>query len=334
MGIRTLVPVIGLLSLGAFAAPNDDGSATTENTPTKDDAAQAASTVVPAPKPVIRHLPLSDLTTYEIGIRPDCPTTILLPSVPTSFQGTGFTRDPNQAAAVFLDYSAGATFFSVKPLLPGAEANLNLVIDGKIYNFHFYLSATPARAITFSKPTVIPEAQPTIRVSRSQLIRILDSAKSYHLIKDSVPELARTIEVSAPGNASYYPGFSVIVDYAYKFAQYDTIVFRVLFINERDKELTYSPGSLATRIGANVYFASIADAAGVVPAAHIEPVLDKDRKPILDAQGQPKLEKKTGQAFAYFAITGNPDGTRARISLANTFNILVDEASPNAPATR
>lgn len=332
MGIRTLLPVISLLSVGALAAPTDQDAATTESAPVENPAARGYP--VPTPKPVIRHLPLSDLTTYEIGIRPDCPTTILLPTVPTSFQGTGFTRDPNTAAAVFLDYAPGATFFSVKPLLPGAEANLNLVIEGKIYNFHFFLSPTPARAVTFTKPTTIPEAQSTVRVSRSQLVRILDNAKTYHLVKDSVPELARTIEVSAPGTASYYPGFSVIVDYAYKFTQHDTLVFRILFINERDTDLTYSPGSLAARIGANVYFASIADASGFVPAARVEPVLDKDRKPVLDDQGRPRKEKKPGQAFAYFAITGNPDGTRARISLANIFNILVDEASPNAPLTR
>jgi hypothetical protein len=30
-----------------------------------------------------------------------------------------------------------------------------------------------------------------------------------------------------------------------------------------------------------------------------------------------------GQAVGYFAITGNPDGTRANLSLKNNFNVLV-----------
>lgn len=302
MGLRGYLPLIALALVTASAAE--------------------------LPKGLIRQLPLNERTVYDVGIHPNIPTTILLPSVPTTFQGTGFTRSRDRAAPVYLDYTEGTSFFSVRPLLPGAVADLNAIIDGKIYAFRFYLSEDPTRSLTLllDSPRVNGAAR-SIHLKRSTLLQMLDDVKSYFVIKDQYPEMQRNIEVSAPGTVIDYPSFRLVVDQVFKFPEHDTIIFRIIFLNDSQQPMLYAPASLAVRIGTNDYFASFADASGDVPPA--------TAISFKNAKGETATEKRPGQSFAYFAITGNPDGTRANISLKNTFNVLVNplQNEPQAPAS-
>lgn len=82
------------------------------------------------------------------------------------------------------------------------------------------------------------------------------------------------------------------------------LVFRLRFENTGDKEIVYQPQRLAMRIGENVYYASIADASGIVPP--------------------------NARTTGFFAITGTPRGGRANLSVKNNFSVIVSRIERDA----
>jgi hypothetical protein len=57
----------------------------------------------------------------------------------------------------------------------------------------------------------------------------------------------------------------------FRFDPEDTLVFRVRFENDGENEVIYQPQRIAARVGQNVYYASIADASGIILNSSIEP---------------------------------------------------------------
>lgn len=103
---------------------------------------------------------------------------------------------------------------------------------------------------------------------------------------------------------SYYRDFRATVEEAFRFDPEDTLVLRVRFENTGESEVVYQPQRLAVRVGVNVYYASIADASGIVP---------------------PKAT-----TVAYFAVTGTPRGGRANLSVRNVFSVIVPRVERDA----
>lgn len=348
---------------------------------------------------IVQTLPLDERHTYVVGISPDLPTTILLPDVPTAFQGVGFTTSPNVAEPCFIDHQPNTNFFSVRPLFPNAMADLNVILNEKIYSFKFFLSDKPIRALTLVKPSKNRARRNTVMTSLSvtRRVQILDMVKSYFVVQSAYPNLNRDIDVVAPGKITDYPGFKVILDQAFSFDADDTTAFRVTFLNETDQPIQYDRKNLAVRVGPNIYEASIADMDGIIPPASPavlswapamegqvslrfpdgslrDPALAQPLAPgkyVLTLTPKAKTQKPDaiefevvalagihpvpppqdftdkhpafakaqlvqatpGQSFGYFAITGNPDGTRANLSLKNEFIPLVSVVSGPAAQT-
>jgi hypothetical protein len=88
----------------------------------------------------------------------------------------------------------------------------------------------------------------------------------------------------------------------FRFNADDTLVFHVVLRNKSDKEIRYLPESFAIRVGNRLYYQSISDAPGVLPAH--------------------------SAGIVYFAITGTPDGGRNELSLKNEFTVLVTRVQP------
>lgn len=275
---------------------------------------------------LIQRMPLTDLAVYSVGISDLIPTTILLPDPPQTFTGVGFTKDDSKAAPVFIEHQPGTTWFTVRALMPDAAADLNILLNGKAYSFHFYLSRTPHRTLTLFTPKAqeIGAATRSPRITVERLIAILDEAKAYLSVRQHYPNLYRPIQFSAPGSITPYRDFKVVTDMLWKFPSDDTIVFRVIFLNEAPHPLRYDPQIVGARVRGSVvtYWKSISDLDGFVPAA----------KRVTLPDGTVKVSP--GQAFGYFAITGNPDGSKAGLSLKNAFDILVKRVAsePAIPA--
>jgi len=216
------------------------------------------------PLGVMRKLVLEDSRPYEVP-NGAVPTTILMPAPIDAFEATNITTKPETVANVFLQHEPGTRYFSVKSLLKGS-ADLNVILGDSVYSFRFYYSDNPTRTLTLAPASIGGQPRSTTRISARRLYDILQDAKTYFVLKDQHPELERSIRVSAPGTVLEYPGYRIVIDQVFKFDRDDTLVFRVIFLNDTPAPLYYRPGEIGLRIGRNLYWPSFAQVPQVIPA--------------------------------------------------------------------
>lgn len=249
-------------------------------------------------KPAVKQFPLDERMVYEIPISLDAPTTLMFPSALTAIEAANVSVDPATPAPVLLAYTPGRSFFSVRALEPSARAVVNVVWKNRTYVVRFAASAEPYGSVTFYEDQLAGRsAALNRRVTPEVLLSLLDRAKSYALIAEQYPEAVQQIERATPGSVTYYRDFRVTIDEVFRFDPEDTLVFRLNFENQSEDEVVYQPQRLAVRVGHNIYYASIADASGIVPPQ--------------------------ASTTGFFAVSGTPRGGRANLSIRNAFSIVV-----------
>jgi len=271
-----------------------------------------------APAPLVKQLPLDERIVYEIPISTAAPTTLMFPAAPSALEGANITSNPDAPAPVLLSHVAGRYYFSVRAITPDARAVLNVILKNRTYILRFTAVSTAVSTASPIKPfgsVTFYEDRPsgatgttgkinTKRAAPDSLLTLLDRAKNYRLIRQQYPEAVQQIEMRAPNDITRYRDFTATVDEVYRFDAEDALIFKITLRSTGDAEVVYQPQSLAARIGAHLYPAAIADASGLIP---------------------PRAE-----TCAYFAICGNPDGSRANLSLKNSFNIIVPRVTRDA----
>lgn len=268
-------------------------------------AAAMRADVRPLQTQVIKQFPLDERTVYEVPISRDVPTTLMFPSPITGLEGANVSATPDNPAPVLLAYTPGRYFFSVRALEPEARAGVNVIWKNKTYVIRFVASDQPYASVTFYEDELAGRSVSLQRrVTPDVLLGLLDRAKSFGLVQTQYPEAVQQIERVTPGTVSHYKDFQVVVEEVFRFDPEDTLVFRLKFESTGDAEVIYQPQRLAVRVGQDVYYASIADASGIVPP------------------------KATTSAF--FAVTGTPRGGRANLSVKNTFSIIVPRVERDA----
>jgi len=290
-------------------------------------------------------------TTYVVGIAPNLPTTVVFPAPGLGFQGVGLMQASDTTPQpVQIEHTAGTNYFTVRAIMPNARSDLNVIFEGRIYAFVFALSHEPIRGLTLSRPPAAPAgaraaAKRTLRVTVNRLVEMLDEAKAYDLIAGAFPGYQKNISVQGKGYRIPYLLFDALVDHAWRFEEEDTIILRVVFINKTPRPVYFRPDAVAVKIGERTFYCSIADATGEIPAVANATALEQEQTQLVaqltaapaaakQAEQMPAAQARSrlgeilaayqrGQSVAYFAITGNPDGTRANVSLTNNFNVLV-----------
>lgn len=253
----------------------------------------------------VKQFPLDERVVYEIPVSTSAPTTLMFPSPLTAIEGANVSANPETPAPVLLSYTPGRTFFSVRALEPNARAAVNVIWKNKTYVLHFAVGSDAFGSVTFYEDELAGRsASLQKRVTPETLLSLLDRAKSFALVAQQYPEAAQQIEHATPGSVTYYRDFRVTVEEVFRFDPEDTLVFRIRFENLGENEVVYQPQRLAARIGQNVYYASIADASGIVP---------------------PKAST-TG----IFAVTGTPRGGRANLSVKNLVSVIVPRIDRDA----
>ncbi len=260
---------------------------------------------------IIKEYALDPATVYNIPIG-NTPTTIAFPGPLMSIDGANVSADAANAAPVLLNHVGGRYYFSVRANQPNAQAAINAIYKNRTYAFNFYHreDTPPYRTVRLveaeeSSPFIsragragtYNEIQPT---TPAALVGLLDQAKSFHLVNQAYPGQLTDIEWLSPVNAStVYRDFDVSIGEVFRFGKYDTIVFKIHLRNKVEEDIFYQPQSVAIRIGQNLYFPSIADASGIVPAQ--------------------------SESVAYIAITGKPNGQPANLSIKNNFQVIVSK---------
>ncbi len=266
---------------------------------------------------IIKEYALDPATVYNIPIG-NTPTTIAFPGPLMSIDGANVSADAANAAPVLLNHVGGRYYFSVRANQPNAQAAINAIYKNRTYAFNFFHreDTPPYRTIRLVEPeksspfvsstaslaTSSNERRPT---TPSALVDLLDQAKSFHLVNQAYPGQLEEIDWRAPTNlVTVYRDFDVSISEIFRFGNYDTIVFKIHLRNKAEEDIFYQPQSVAIRIGQNLYFPSIADASGIVPAQ--------------------------SESYAYVAITGKPNGQPANLSIKNSFQVIVSRIKDTA----
>lgn len=248
----------------------------------------------------IQQYLLNERNIYQVPIGVESPTTIMFPGKIMAISGANITTDPTQKAPALLSYKEGMPFFSIKALEPHAKAAANIVYNNKTYVLSFYSEVPSARSVKFYDHTLSQAFSQSFSnppsVSPENLLSLLDRAKNYSTLQYQYDK-TDTLEVEHPGTLTFYKDYDVQVEEVFRFSLEDTLVFRLKLTNKTEHAIYYQPQSLAARVGHSLYYASIADASGIIPPL--------------------------AGSTAYFAITGKPGGARSDLSVRNHFQIIV-----------
>jgi hypothetical protein len=168
-------------------------------------------------------------------------------------------------------------------------------------------SSSPLYSVIFQYDTDADIRPASAPVTPSRLLALLDKAKAYPFLKKYHADAVAQVDyVNFSNNPRVldYRDYEVQLDEVFRFNLEDTLIFRIRLRNKTDQPIQYRPDGFSLRVGERTYPQSISDASGTIP---------------------PK-----GEAPAYFAVTGTPNGGRNDLSLKNDFTILIDRVETNA----
>ena len=265
----------------------------------------AATVALAEPPESIQRVTLDERAVITVPVATNRVTTISFPGPIAAVDAVGVTADGKTPGQFQLAHTKGSSFLSVRSLARRAATNLNIRWNKHTYVFELVESDTPILALNLEDRAATETALPAPAVTPTKLLALLDKAKSFPLLKKQHPEAVADAEVRVFGDKPQVTDFNdyeIRIEEAFRFNADDTLVFHIVLRNKSDKEIRYLPESFAVRVGNRLYYQSISDAPGVLPAL--------------------------SAGIVYFAITGTPDGGRNELSLKNEFTVLVTRVQP------
>jgi len=262
---------------------------------------------------------LDERTVVTVPVATNHVTTINFPGPISAIDAVGVTADGKSPGQFQLAHTKGSSFLSIRALTRKAATNLNIRWNKRTYVFELVESDAPVLALNLEDQATVESVQPAPLVTPTRLLALLDKAKAFPLLKKQQPEAVADAEARAFGDKPQITDFNdyeIRIEEVFRFNPEDTVVFHVVLRSKSNKEIRYLPESFALRVANRLYYQSISDAPGVLPANAVSTV--------------------------YFAITGTPDGGRNELSLKNEFSVLVTRVNPqpalptpntNAPPT-
>lgn len=270
----------------------------------------AATVALGEPPEAVQSVRLDERTVVTVPVATNRVTTISLPGPIAAIDAVGITADGKTPGQFQLAHTKGSSFLSVRALARKAATNLNIRWNKRTYVFELVESDTPVLALNLEDRTAMAESVQTApQVTPTRLLALLDKAKAFPLLKKQQPEAMVGAEARAFGDQPQITDFNdyeIRVEEVFRFNPEDTLVFHVTLRNKSERDIRYLPESFCVRVGNRLYFQSISDAPGVLPA--------------------------NSASTVYFAVTGTPDGGRNELSLKNEFSVLVSRL-PGLPAS-
>ncbi len=253
----------------------------------------------------IQRVTLDERVVVTVPVATNRVTTISFPGPIAAIDAAGVTADGKTPGQFQLSHTKGSSFLSIRALARKAATNLNIRWDKRTYVFELIESDVPVLALNLEDRVVANAVQPAPLVTPTRLLALLDKAKAFPLLKKQRPEVVAGAEARTFGDKPQVTDFNdyeVRLEEVFRFNPEDTLVFHVTLRNKSDREIRYLPESFCLRVGNRLYYQSISDAPGVLPA--------------------------NAASTVYFAITGTPDGGRNELSLKNDFTVLVTRLTP------
>ena len=275
-----------------------------------------AATVAFAETPgAIQRVTLDERVVVTVPVATNRVTTISFPGPLAAIDAVGVTADGKTPGQFQLAHTKGSSFLSVRALARKAATNLNIRWHKRTYVIELVESDAPVLALNLEdRTTAAQNFQPAPQVTPTRLLALLDKAKAFPLLKKQQPDAvagaearvfgAQPQEFGAQPQVTDCNDYEIRIEEVFRFNAEDTLIFHVTLRNKSGSEIRYLPESFSVRVGNRLYYQSISDAPGVLPARAASTV--------------------------YFAITGTPDGGRNEISLKNDFSVFVSRL-PDRP---
>jgi hypothetical protein len=257
------------------------------------------------PPEAIQRVALDERVVVTVPVATNRVTTISFPGPIMAIDAVGVTTDGKTPGQFQLAHTKGSSFLSVRALARKAATNLNLRWNKRTYVFELVESDTPVLALNLEDRAAGEIVQPAPQVTPARLLALLDKAKAFPLLKQQQPEAVAGAEARTFGDQpqiSDFNDYEIRVEEIFRFNPEDTLVFHVTLHNKSDQDIRYLPESFCVRVGNRLYYQSVSDAPGLLPAHSAGTV--------------------------HFAITGTPDGGRNELSLKNDFTVLVTRLAP------
>ncbi|MBV8970216.1 MAG: hypothetical protein JO331_14330 [Verrucomicrobia bacterium] len=248
------------------------------------------------------RLPLNQDSPATVRLGLNGVTTIEFPSKIEALDGFGFSPNPNpEGSDLFqIAFNKGTNFVSLKAAKPGAEGNLTVVLNGRVYCLYCKEAGDPSFLVIFEEESSKrrTEATPVAAkiVSPARLLGFLDKVKAFPSLKVSAPEMYQNMDVSEPNSKSAANGLDVTIKRVIRDDALDSVGFELALANHSDKEVLYDPESFGVRVGEVTYQQSVSDAAGMVPPGKAQ--------------------------TAFFIVTGGNNGGRNDLAVTNKFEVV------------
>ena len=230
-------------------------------------------------------------------------TTVVFPSAITDVYAARVDVKFNEKKPnpFLLSFTHGNPHFTVKSLAQsGIKGALNVIHEGKVFVIHLETMAKGYSSVTFVKlkrPRQVTE-KGKAGVTPALLLSMLDKAKAYHLFKEHYPAQIEFLDYHSPQSVMKYKKHEILLKEVIRFKDRDTLFFHLQIKNLSENDLTYDPKKLAVNLGDKIFYASIADSTGRIPAK--------------------------GQASAWMAITGTKSGGKNNLAAKNDWKILLN----------
>ena len=236
---------------------------------------------------------------YKVFVKKDDgATTVTFPSAISKIAGVNVSTDGSTDFQI--SAQPGGYYFNLVALREGATGTLTVVFNRKTYILYLVQDNEKAFAavnFTGGSGSGGASAGDGGAVTPARLLSLIDMAKAYDVLSKRYPTELRDSTRFAKKATFQFEKFQMDLLEVIRFNHEDTLVFKLLLRNDTDEEILYDKFSFSVQAGNRTYYMSAADATGVMP---------------------PK-----SSTYAFFTITGTPEGCRNNLAADNEFRIGV-----------
>lgn len=235
---------------------------------------------------------------YKVFVKKDDgTTTVTFPSAISKIAGINVSVDGSTDFQI--SAQPGGYYFNLVALREGATGTLTVVFNRKTYILYLVQDNEKAfAAVNFIGGSGSGGASAGGgAVTPARLLSLIDIAKAYDVLSKRYPTELRDSTRFAKKATFQFEKFQMDLLEVIRFNHEDTLVFKLLLRNDTDEEILYDKFSFSVQAGNRTYYMSAADATGVMP---------------------PK-----SSTYAFFTITGTPEGRRNNLAADNEFRIGV-----------
>ena len=235
---------------------------------------------------------------YKVFVKKDDgATTVTFPSAISKIAGVNVSTDGSTDFQI--SAQPGGYYFNLVALREEATGTLTVVFNRKTYILYLVQDNEKAfAAVNFTGGSGGgASAGGGGAVTPARLLSLIDIAKAYDVLSKRYPTELRDSTRFAKKATFQFEKFQMDLLEVIRFNHEDTLVFKLLLRNDTDEEILYDKFSFSVQAGNRTYYMSAADATGVMP---------------------PK-----SSTYAFFTITGTPEGRRNNLAADNEFRIGV-----------